>query len=129
MSNVTVPQAQPNDEVTAELINRGPNAIAEKVNGQLDDDNISQLSGSKLVPGTLPASASDAASNVVTRMSESMGNFIASGAVWSATTALNGTMTAAVLYIAGTRVSVAAVASRGFTASKDTYVSISSTGS
>lgn len=59
MTLVTVPQAQPNDELTDELINRGSNAIAAVLNGNVDDDNISSLSGTKISAGTLPVSALD----------------------------------------------------------------------
>lgn len=59
MTLVTVPQAQPNDELTDDLINRGSNAIAAVLNGNVDDDNISSLSGTKISAGTLPVSALD----------------------------------------------------------------------
>lgn len=57
MTFASVPQSNPNDELTADLINRGPNAVAAVVNGNLDDSNISQLSGTKITSGTLPVSA------------------------------------------------------------------------
>jgi hypothetical protein len=53
MSLVTVPQTNPNDELTAVLINQGPNALAAVVNGQIDDTNVSSISGSKVADGTV----------------------------------------------------------------------------
>ncbi|PPH13312.1 hypothetical protein C5C71_01825 [Rathayibacter sp. AY1C1] len=128
MGVVTVPQANPNDELTDTLINQGPNAIAAAVNGNLDDANISALSGSKISAGTLTAAAADTNSNPETRQSETVGNIVASGLIWSPTSGLNGTMTSGVAYVAGKRLPVPAVASYGFTASRDTYVYVDSTG-
>lgn len=129
MTSVTVPQAQPNDELNDVLINMGPNAIAEVVNGNLDDSNISSLTGTKIASGTLPAASMTADANPETRMAETLGNSIASGCVWSTLTGLNGAMTAGVAYVNGKRLVVSAVASYTFTASRDTYVYISDTGS
>lgn len=55
-------------------------------------------------------------------------NFIASGGIWTQASGLNGDMTAAVLYISGARIALSAVSARAFTASKDTYVDVSSAG-
>jgi hypothetical protein len=60
-------------------------------------------------------------------------SYVDSGAVWSQLSGLNGTMTAGTVYInvAGAMVPVvlSSVASRAFTASKDTYVAVDYTGS
>lgn len=128
MTLVTVPQSNPNDEITALAINQGPNAIATVVNGQLDDTNISSLSGSKIAAGTIPAASFDANSNPETRLSEALGNFVASGLVWSISSGLVGAMTTGVVYIGGKRILPIAIASKTFTASQDTYVSVSNTG-
>lgn len=56
---------------------------------------------------------------------ENQFNFIASGCVWSGDSygsTRNASMTSGVVYIAGKRLTVAAVTARLFTASKDTYV-------
>jgi len=53
MTLVIVPQSNPNDEVTAISVNQGSNAIAAVVNGQLDDTNISSISGSKIANETI----------------------------------------------------------------------------
>lgn len=124
MGTVTVPQANPNDELTDVLINQGPNAIAAVVNGQIDDNNVSSISGSKIASGTIPASASDTSSNPETRSIDTMSNAVASGCVWSISSGLNGTMTAGIVYINGKRIVVATIASQAFPVSKDTYVSV-----
>jgi len=128
MSTVTVPQVNPNDEVTALSVNQGPNAIAAVVNGNIDDTNVSTLSGSKISSGTLPVSAFDTNSNPETRENETVGNIVASGLIWSATTGLGATMTAGVAYVSGKRLSIASVASNTFTASRDTYVYVDNAG-
>lgn len=48
--------------------------------------------------------------------------------MWANLTGLSGTMTAGVVYVNGIRKSVATVASNTFTASRDTYVDVDSTG-
>jgi hypothetical protein len=53
---------------------------------------------------------------------ELIANFVASGGVWTLVSGLNGTMTLSVFYMNGLRYSLAAIASRAYTASKDTYV-------
>lgn len=128
MTLVSPTQVQPNDEITDSSVNTPVNQLAGVINGNLDDTNISGFSGSKIAAGTTPADALDENANVETRMSESLGDFTASGGVWSTISGLNGTMTAAVNYIGGTRIETAAVASKTFTASRDTYVYIDSTG-
>ena len=58
-------------------------------------------------------------------------NFIESGCVWSGTgygTTLVGTMTSGFVWINGKRLTVAAVATRTFTASKDTYIDFQDAG-
>ncbi|THG30671.1 C1q-like domain-containing protein [Naasia lichenicola] len=120
----SVPQVDPNDEITAESVNQGANALAVVVNGGIDDTNVSTLSGTKLTASTIPGSAMTAEASPYTRLYESMGDFVASGGVWSPLTGLNATMSAAVSYIAGKRLTTAMVTSYAFTASKDTYVYI-----
>ena len=62
--------------------------------------------------------------DVVTRFDESLGDFIASGLVWSQTALLVGEMTAGVVYIDGERLVIGALSGINFTASKDTYVDV-----
>lgn len=69
----------------------------------------------------------------VTRLKESFGsaNFIASGCVWTADAAgstKNASMSAGVVYIAGARLTVAAITAHVFTASKDTFVDFQDNG-
>lgn len=62
--------------------------------------------------------------DIVTRFDESLGDFIASGLVWSQTALLVGEMTAGVVYIDGERLVIGALSGINFTASKDTYVDV-----
>jgi hypothetical protein len=58
-------------------------------------------------------------------------DFVVSGLVWSGdsyASTLNASMTAGYAYISGTRVTIAAVTARAFTASKDTYIDLGSDG-
>jgi hypothetical protein len=128
MTLVSPSQSNANDEITAAAINDPINQIASVVNGNIDSTNISSVSGAKLNAGTVAAAALDTNANPETRMSESQGNYIASGCIWSLSAGLVGTMTAGVVYIGGKRIAVSAVASQTFVASKDTYVSVDNTG-
>jgi hypothetical protein len=129
MPLVTIPQANPLDEVTADLINRGPNALAAVVNGQLDDTNIASFSGTKISANTISSSSMQDSGNLEKYRQESGASFVQSGLIWSTLTGLNGAMTAGIVYASsGIRVSVSAIASHTFTASKDTHVSIDNNG-
>lgn len=55
-------------------------------------------------------------------------DYIESGLVWSLVSGLNATMTVGVAYIDGIKISLAAIASRTFTVSKDTYIDIGNNG-
>lgn len=71
----------------------------------------------------------DNGTQLSTIRNEALTNFVVpSGLVWSIASGLNATMTAGTMYIAGVRITVASIASHAFTASKDTYVDINSTG-
>lgn len=128
MPTVSPQQWNNQDVITSSKLNTPINQIAAVVNGGLDDANISSLSGSKLNATTVPVSAMTVDSNPETRLKETMGDFVASGCVWSISSGLVGTMTAGVVYIGGKRIVVSAIASQTFVASKDTYVSVDNTG-
>lgn len=128
MSTVSVTQINPDDEITSAGANLPHNQLAAVINGNLDDDNISSLSGTKIVGGTLPVGAFDTNTNPETRIAESLSDFVASGVTWSSVSGLNGTMTSGAVYILGKRLVIPSVSSRAFTASKDTYVDVGSTG-
>lgn len=128
MPTVSPQQWNNQDVITSSKLNTPINQLAAVINSSLDDANIASLSGSKLNAGTVPATAMTVDSNPETRMSESQGNFVASGAVWSISSGLVGTMSAGVVYINGKRIVVSAIATRTYTASKDTYVSVDVTG-
>lgn len=109
-------------------------AILSLINGHLDGDNIE--------PGSLPWSVMGSISNSIPaaalqdeanakKYRDDLGiGVVVSGLEWSALSGLNATMSAGVMYPAdGSRVAPSSVASRAFTANKDTYVSISPGGS
>ena len=129
MPTVSPTQWTQQELITAASLNQPTNQLAAVINGGIDDANISSISGSKINAGTIPASAATPEANVETRMAESHADFIASGCLWSAGGGLTGSMTSGVVYIGGVRVTVAAISSYTFTASQDTYISVSNTGS
>lgn len=59
MTLVTPSQSNPGETIEASDINTPVNQIAAVVNGNLDDTNISSLSGTKIAAGTLPRTAFD----------------------------------------------------------------------
>lgn len=59
---------------------------------------------------------------------ESLDPYFANGCTWSITSGLIGTMSAGVLYMQGDRIAISGVGSKTFTASKDTYVDIHTSG-
>lgn len=125
---VTVPQVNPNDEITNDSVNQGPNALAAAVNGHLDDSNIEQLSGTKISAGTTPASVMTDSGNVEKRFDEAFADYVIDGCVWSALSGLNGSMTTGHISVQGKRLTAPAIATHAFTASKDTYVYLDSSG-
>lgn len=129
MPTVSPTQWTQQELITAASLNQPINQIAAVINGGLDDANINSFSGTKINAGTLPATASTTDSNVVTRMSETMSNFIVPGGlVLSVVSGLNVALSAGTVYINGARIPVNAVASTTLPASQDVYVSVSSTG-
>lgn len=61
---------------------------------------------------------------LVDTLDELTSDFVLSGGIWTTVSGLNGTMTALAAYINGYKNTVAAVATRAFTPSKDTYVDV-----
>lgn len=61
---------------------------------------------------------------LVDTLDELTSDFVLSGGVWTVVAGLNGTMTALAAYINGYKNTVAAVVTRAFTPSKDTYVDV-----
>lgn len=55
MATVTLDSVNPGEEITADSVNRQSVQLAAAVNGNLDDTNISGISGSKIADGTLPS--------------------------------------------------------------------------
>ena len=126
----------PNDGETidAQDVNGPFNAILGLLNGNLDDTNIKpgSLPWSVMANFTnsIPASAMTDSGNLELFRQHSNISFIATGLVWSALTGLNAGMTLGKYYSNnGNLLSITAISSRTFTASKDTYVSIAQNGS
>lgn len=57
MTLVTPQQSNPGEEANASDINTPINQLAAVINGNIDDDNVSSLSGTKISAGTLPGTA------------------------------------------------------------------------
>jgi hypothetical protein len=96
--------------------------VEHKQNGQhrnINADSI-QVNGSIIATGDL----TEAGVTARTFRTETMADVLVSGGIWSLAAGLNGQMTALTAYITGYRSTVLAIASRAFTASKDTYVDI-----
>lgn len=122
------------DRIKTENYNDPITKILAQVNGGLDSANITpgSLAWESMASFTnkIPAAAMQDSGNAEKFRTEGKVGFTASGLVWSALTGFNAAMTSGVQYspITGIRMSIAAIASRAFTASRDTYVSISPTG-
>lgn len=124
----------PEDGSTADVGDYNPIIIAilSLLNGQLDGDNLK----SKSLPWSvmddfqdaIPASAMEDSGNLELFRKDVFTNFVAEGCIVSRLTGRDGAMTAGVVYIEGKRVKVDAALSRTYTASKDTYVSVSNAG-
>lgn len=85
---------------------------------------IQNFDASQIAPGTLLAAAMNAAINPNTLLKETTSPFVSTGLLWSTVSGLSAGMTSGVMYYNGIRVSVNAIASNAFTASRDTYVDI-----
>lgn len=130
--NVTLPS----DGTGADVGDYNPAilAILAVLNGHIASDNIepgsldwSVMSGT--MTNVIPSTAMQDSGSAEKFRAESKIGFSASGLVWSALTGLNATMTAGIQYTPdGLRRSISAVTSRAFTASKDTYISVSPAG-
>ena len=131
--NVTLPSDGTGADVAD--YNAPINAILAVVNGHLAADNMEPGSLDwSVMPGAMsnviPSQAMQDSGNLEKFRDEGNIAFILSGMVWSLVSGLNGTMTSGIYYsLNGIRYAVGSIASRAFTASKDTYVSVSPTGS
>ena len=116
---VTVDSLVSADDITIQWLNGFKNTVVNALNS-FDGENIAD--------NTINVDAFDDNTNIVTRWDESFNNYVISGLLPPTTTGtLTSTTTAGVAYIDGTRVSKDATAHL-YTASKDTYVDLSSTG-
>lgn len=120
------------DRIKTENYNDPINKILAQVNGNLDSSNITpgSLAWESMANFTnkIPGAALQDAANPILRGSETLRNFVFTGLTWSVLSGLNGALASGTVYIDGARVLVSAVASYAFTASRDTYVDVSATG-
>lgn len=125
----------PNDGETIDAsdVNTPFTAIIGLLNGNLDGDNLAAGTLSWASMGTvtaeIPASAMEDEANLVKFRSEYQLYFVVSGCDWSTSSGLVGAMASGIIYSSdGQRRTIVAIASKTFTASKDTYVSVSPSG-
>lgn len=98
----------------------------------LGDNDRALQDGTGIDNGAITEAKLAAGLSPITRANDVGIDWVASGCVWSGDSygaSLNGSMTSGVIYVSGIRVAVSAVSGRAFTASKDTYVDIDSSGS
>lgn len=110
--------------IVADQIDQEFNTVANVLNGNIDTTNIKDAS--------VTAAKCVTAINPETRDNERWIDFVQSGLTMTPTSGwagLSAGITEGVIYYDGKRVTVSAVASHNYTASKDTYVDVSSTGS
>ena len=130
--NLTLPSD--GETIDAADVNTPFGTIATAINGNLDNANIKSgaaIDGTKIASATLTATQMADSVSPVKRWDEGLADFVASGCVWSGDaygSTRVASMTSGVVYINGKRISVSAVTSRTFTASKDTYVDIDENG-
>jgi len=133
----TVSLTLPNDGDNADAsdVNTPFNQLANVINGHIDADNIEPGSLTwavmDTITGDIPPEAMEDSGNLNTFKDESMFDHVVSGGVWTGDSygsTRAASMTAIVAVVSGKRVTASAVTARTFTASRDTYVSISDTG-
>jgi hypothetical protein len=124
MGVVSPSQVSSGDEITASSINTPINQLAAVINGNVDSNNIA-------ANGVTTSNLTDAAvteQKLTHRPSEYLADFVASGGVVAQSAGLVGTFSNIVYYIAGVRYTATSVANKTYTASKDTYVDVNSSG-
>ncbi len=127
---------QVTDGTTADAsdVNNPINTIANEFNGNIDNANIktaAAIDGTKIASSSITNTQMSTEVKPVTRYTDDFFDHVASGCVWTADAAgstLLASMTAGVVYVSGVRATVSAITSRAFTASKDTYIDVDSTG-
>jgi hypothetical protein len=119
MGTITVNNVADGQTVTAASVNTPINTIVAAINGNLDATNLAAgaVTNAKMATDIAP----------YTVLSETMQPFVASGFVIPTSGSLSATTPSGVAYITGKRLSVAADP-HTYTASKDTYVDLDSTG-
>ena len=134
MSLISISGPSDGQTIDAADVNTPLNTIANEINGNLDNANIKSsaaIDASKLAASSITNTQMATSVSPVTRWDEGFFDYVASGCVWTgdayASTRV-ASMASGVVYIDGKRLTVAAVTSRTFTASKDTYVDLSDNG-
>lgn len=115
---VTVDSLVSADDVTLEWLNGFKNTVIDALNS-FDGENIQADS--------ITIAAFDDNSNIVTRWDESFNNYVYTGLLPLTSASLISITTTGTAYVEGTRVNKDAT-SHTYTASKDTYVDLSNTG-
>jgi hypothetical protein len=134
MAIVSPAQIVDGTTIDAADVNNPINTLANEFNGNIDNNNIksnASIDAAKLADSSITSTKLDISIRPDTRWGESFQNYVASGCTWSADSPgvnRNASMLAGVVYIGGKRLTINAVANRTFTASKDTYIDIDSSG-
>ena len=134
MSLISISGPSDGQTIDAADVNTPLNTIANEINGNLDNANIKSsaaIDASKLAASSITNTQMATSVSPVTRWDEGFFDYVASGCVWTGDaygSTRVASMTSGVVYIDGKRLTVAAVTSRTFTASKDTYVDLSDNG-
>lgn len=131
VTGVTLPNN--GDRIKAENYNDPITKIIAQVNGGLDSSNVTAgtlpWSVMSSFTNSIPAAAMQDEGNLKKFRDEANISFVVTGLVWSATSGLDGAMTSGTIYTPdGTRAAVSAIATKTFTASRDTYVDVSPAG-
>jgi len=127
---------QVTDGTTADAsdVNNPINTIANEFNGNIDNANIktaAAIDGTKIASSSITNTQMSTEVKPVTRFTDDFFDHVASGCVWSGDSygsTRAASMTSGVVYVNGIRATVSAVTARTFTASKDTYIDVDSTG-
>lgn len=122
MGLVDLQGLQPEDGENADAVdvNAQVDRIVQEINGNLDEDNITA--------GALTEQSLSTAVKPSTLANNVFVDHVNSGCLWTISSGLTGTMSAGNVYINGLLYTISTVASKVFTASKDTYVDVGTNG-
>lgn len=134
MPHVTPPLPDNGDTAYAEDISIPFSLLLAIFNGHIGPDNIEPGSLSwgvmnQSMTNAIPGGAMRDDANLELYRRDTFSDFIAKGCHWSHISGLNASMTEGVAYIDAKRLEIDLVGTHTFAASRDTYISISNTGS